>query len=292
MAPGAVAGYTTWLPMLAPRQIIFTAVDDVFLQSSGESWETAWDTLQKLARQGIPLVLCTRGTRAQFEPLRRKLQHAHPFLTESGAGLFIPDGYFNLKLEGASRFGRNFCVPFRRPHAEAAAALQEIAEESGASVVGFSQMSPREIARNCGLSAQDAELYRQREFDEIFFFAGETEKITRRFSRVAGEKGWEALPSPPFWQLRSALKTGGGDAVHYLMSLYRKALHGRQRSIGIGNDARDIYLLSATDVAVVQPGRAGKFDEALASRMPRATQAERGGLAGWSEAVTHLLERP
>ena len=139
--------------MLAPRQIIFTAVDDVFFQVSGEAWETASEALQKLARQGIPLVLSSRGTRAQLEPVRRKIQHGHPFLTESGAGLFIPDGYFNLRLEGATRFGRNFCVPFGRTHIEAAAALPEIAEEAGASVVGFSQMSLREIARSCGLSS-------------------------------------------------------------------------------------------------------------------------------------------
>jgi mannosyl-3-phosphoglycerate phosphatase len=121
-------------------------------------------------------VLSSRGNRAQLEPLRRKLQHAHPFLTESGGGLFIPDGYFNLRLEGATRAGRLFCVPFARPQADAAAAVQEIAAEAGASVVAFSQMSSREISRNCGVSTREAELSRQREFSEMFFFAGETVK--------------------------------------------------------------------------------------------------------------------
>jgi mannosyl-3-phosphoglycerate phosphatase len=278
--------------MLAPRQIIFTAVDDVFSQVSGEAWETASEALQKLARQGIPLVLSSRGTRAQVEPVRRKIQHGHPFLTESGAGLFIPDGYFNLRLEGATRFGRNFCVPFGRTHIEAAAALPEIAEEAGASVVGFSQMSLREIARNCGLSSGDAELYRQREFGEIFFFAGETEKITKRFSQVAREKGWEALPGTPFWELRGALKQGGQNAVRYLMGIYRKSLHERQRSVGIGSDARDLYFLSATDVALVLPRHTGEFDDALLSKLPRAVRTEQSGLAGWGEAIAQVAERP
>jgi mannosyl-3-phosphoglycerate phosphatase len=278
--------------MLAPRLIIFTAVDGILDRASGEAWEAASEALHTLARQGVPLVLSTRGTRAQIEPLRRKLEHAHPFLTESGAGLFIPDGYFNLRLEGATRVGRNFCVPFARSHAEAAAALREIAAEAGATVVDFSQMSLRDIARNSGLPPREAELYRQREFGEIFFIAGETEETRRRFSDVAREKGWEALPGDPLWELRGPLKQHGENAVRYLMALYRKAVHGRLRSIGIGSDAGDLHLLSATDTALVLPRREGEFDEVLVSRLPRVSRAQHGGAAGWGEAVMQAIGRP
>ena len=77
--------------MLAPRQILFTAVDDVLHPTSGSSWEAATQALEALVRRGVPLIVASRGTRAQLEPLRRKIEHGHPFLTESGAGLFIPD---------------------------------------------------------------------------------------------------------------------------------------------------------------------------------------------------------
>jgi mannosyl-3-phosphoglycerate phosphatase family protein len=278
--------------MLAPRQIIFTAVDNLFLNAAGEDWEAASDAIAKLGRHGIPLILCSSGTRAQIDSLRRKIQHGHPFMTESGSGLFIPDGYFNLRLEGGTRVGRNFCVPFARPQAEAAAALPEIAEEAGASAVGFSQMSLREIARNSGLSTHDAELYRQREFGEFFFFAGEREKTTRRFLQIAKEKGWEALPGAPFWELRGPLKQGGAtNGVQYLMAIFRKALHGRQRSVGIGSGPSDLYFLSAADVAVVVPPEESNPGEGRPSWLPRASRTEQAGLAGWSEAVLRLLER-
>jgi predicted mannosyl-3-phosphoglycerate phosphatase (HAD superfamily) len=278
--------------MLAPRQIIFTAVDGILDQASADSSGAASDALQMLDRKGVPLVLYTRRARAQLDSLRRKLQHGHPFLTESGAGLFSPDGYFNLHLEGATRVGRNFCVPFARSHEEAAAALPEIAEEAGAGVVGFSQMSIRDIARNIGLSNRDAELYRQREFGEIFFFAGETDKTTRRFLEVASRKGWEAVPGDPLWELRGPLKQNGGNAVRYLMGIYRKSLHGRQRSIGIGSDVGDLPVLLATDTAVLLPGHSGEFDDALLSRLPQAVRVEQGGAAGWAEAIARGLEKP
>jgi mannosyl-3-phosphoglycerate phosphatase len=277
--------------MLAPRQIIFTDVDDVFLRSSGENWDPAYNAIEQLGRHGIPLILCSRGTRAQLDPLRRKLQHGHPFLAESGGGLFIPDGYFNMHLEGATRVGRNFCAPFARSHAEAAAALPEIAEEAGANVVGFSQMSLREIARNTGLSTREADVYRQREFGELFFFAGEAAITTARFVEVAQEKGWEARRGAPFWELRAPLKQSGANGVQYLMAIFRKALHGKQRSVGIGSSDADRYFLSATDVAVVLATPAeGTAGERL-TWLPRAVRATHGGLAGWGETILQLLAR-
>jgi mannosyl-3-phosphoglycerate phosphatase len=278
--------------MLAPRQIIFTAVEGALDHLVPSSSGAVFDALQALAHRGIPLVLSSRGTRAQLEPLRRKLQHGHPFLTESGGGLFIPDGYFNLRLEGATRAGRVFCLPFARPHAEAAAALQEIAAEAGADVVGFSQMSAREIARNSGLSPKEAELSRQREFSEIFFFAGETVKAPRRFSEIARQRGWETIPGDPFWEIRATRLRGGEPAPRYLMGIYRKSLHVRLRSVGIGSQAQDLHLLSATDTAVVLPLHPGNFDEALMPHLPRVLRGDQPGPEGWSHAIMKILEAP
>jgi predicted mannosyl-3-phosphoglycerate phosphatase (HAD superfamily) len=275
--------------MLAPRQILFTSVDDLLSHASGKTWESAGDCLQEVSRRRVPLILCTRGTRAELDSTRRKLGHSHPFLTESGRGLFIPDGYFNLRLEGADRCGRNFCVPFAKPTAEAATALAEIAEECGASVVGLSQMSVREISNNCGLTARDAELYRQREFGELFFFAGETEATTKQFSEMAREKGWQAVSGSPFWELCAPLKHHGDDAVHYLMNVFRKTLRGRQRSVGIGSKEDDLYYLSAMDAAVILPRRAAEFDSGLLARLPKAHQAELGGIDGWCHTIAEQI---
>ena len=259
--------------MLAPRQILFTSLDDILAHASEATWDAAATCLHDISHRGTPLVLCTPGTRVQLEPMRRKLEHVHPFLTESGRGLFIPDGYFNLRLEGAERRGRNFCVPFARPAAEAATALTEMAEECGADVVGISQMSIREISRDCGLSPKEAELYRQREFGELFFFAGETKSITEQFSQLARERDWQAVPGVPFWELSSPIREHGDNAVRYLMNIYRKTLHGRQRSVGIGGKADDQYYLLATDLTVILPQRAADFDADVLARLPRAHRA-------------------
>src|SRR5438309_6975029 len=45
-----------------------------------------------LFRSGVPLIFVTSKTRAELEILRRKLSNAHPFVTERGGGIFIPEG--------------------------------------------------------------------------------------------------------------------------------------------------------------------------------------------------------
>lgn len=140
--------------MLAPRQVIFTAVEGALLDSGSGSWEPASEALSEIERQGVPLVLVSSRTRAQLEPLRRKIGHIYPFITENGGGLFIPDGYFSMHLENAFRTGRYFCVPFGRPYDEAAAAVEEIASAAGTETMGYAQMTAREIARNTGQSVK------------------------------------------------------------------------------------------------------------------------------------------
>ena len=170
--------------MLAPRVVIFTPSD--LLGSANSLAQPAAEALLEIERRHVPLVLSTRGTRAQLEPLRRKLEHAHPFITEGGGGLFFPDGYFALRLEGARRAARYLCVPFGRSSQEAGAAVEDIAREAGAEIVRYAEMSPREIARNTGMPERDAEAAREREFSERFFFAGDAgsaAQVVRKDSR-------------------------------------------------------------------------------------------------------------
>src|SRR5260370_25142826 len=115
--------------MLAPRVVIFTPSN--LLGSANGLSSSASEALLEIERRKVPLVLLTRGTRAQLEPLRRKIGHSHPFITEGGGGLFIPDGFFAIRLEGARRVGRYLCVPFGHPSHDAAAAVEDIARQAG-----------------------------------------------------------------------------------------------------------------------------------------------------------------
>jgi len=273
--------------MLPPRVIIFTASN--LLGSSARAASQAEEALVEIEKRKIPLVLSTRDTRAQIEPLRRKIGHGHPFITEGGGGLFIPDGYFGIRLDGATRVGRYFCVPFGRSSQEASAAVEDISRRAGAEVVRYGEMSAREIARNTGLSEREAEGSREREFSERFFFAGNAAVAAPAFERIAGELHWKIRGSDPFWELCSG--SDEGKALRYLMRLYRESLRSRVRSVGIGTSLEDLLLLSASDQAFIVPASVNRFDEKLLSQVRNATKIDVPGTLGWNQTVLSALSR-
>lgn len=273
--------------MLAPRIAIFTPSH--LLGSPTRDDHPASEALIEMERRNVPLVLSTSGTRAQLETLRRKIGHGSPFITEGGGGLFIPDGYFALRLEGAARAGRYFCVPFGRPWQEASVAVEEIAGKAGAEVVRYAEMTTREISRNTGMSEREAEGSREREFSERFFFAGNADLAARAFERLAGELHWQIRRYEPFRELCSG--NDEGKALRYLMRLYREALRGRVRSVGIGASFEDLTLLAASDQAFIMPLSADRFDERLLTKLPNSKRIEVPGATGWNQTVLSVLSR-
>ncbi|HYK91192.1 MAG TPA: HAD-IIB family hydrolase [Acidobacteriota bacterium] len=276
--------------MLLARHLIFTDLDGTLLNSRTYSWAGAEPALNEIERRRIPLILVTSKTRAELEPLRRKLGHAHPFITENGGGVFIPDGYFNLKIPGAERHTRYLCLPLARPYREALAALEEISKAAGVSVVGFHDMTPREIAQNTGLGPRDAELAKQRDFDEPFFIAGASEESIRAFRQEAAEKKVSLSFGGRFWHI--SIGSDKGRAVRELVKLYQAGLRARLTTIGLGDAPSDLPLLRAVKEPVVLPDPQGAFDEEVLKALPKIHRADRPGPAGWSDAVLALIAAP
>jgi mannosyl-3-phosphoglycerate phosphatase len=273
--------------MLAPRVVIFTPSN--LLESANNVAPAASEALLEVERRNAPLVLATRGTRAQLEPLRRKIGHAHPFITEGGGGLFFPDGYFALRLEGAVRAARYLCVPFGRSSQEASGAAEDIARQARAEIVRYAEMSAREIARNTGMTERDAQASREREFSERFFFAGNADLAVQSFEKIAKEQNWQIRRCEPFWELWSG--NDEGKAVRYLMRLYRQALRSPIRSVGIGASFEDLSLLAASDQAFILPATGGRFDDQLLSKLPNSAKIDLPGASGWNQILLDVLSR-
>jgi mannosyl-3-phosphoglycerate phosphatase len=275
--------------MRAIDTIFFSDLDGTLLDHDSYSWAAAEEALAEIERRRLPLVLVSSKTRAEMEVLRRKLGNGHPFVSENGGGIFFPRGYFPMKVEGAVSVSHQYlCVALARPYAEILAALEEITEETGASVVGFRQMSAREVAQNTGLTPRQADLARQREFDEPFFFTGSAQEQAR-FLAAARERGLTITRGGRFWHAFAG--SDKGRAVERLMKLYREALRGsgRVRSVALGDSANDLPMLKAANVAVVIPKPGGAHDETLTDALPRAIRAPAPGPEGWNEAVLELL---
>jgi len=273
--------------LLAPRHLIFTALEGALVDSRTGSFSEAEDALAELDRRHIAVVLVTPRTRAEIEPLRRKLGHNHPFITEAGGGIFSPDGYFNIRIPGATRIARYLGIALGRPYEEVCAALDDIAEECHVGVAGFHHMKLREIAENTGLSPRQAELARSREFDEPFFFTSADDQAIARFVAATGERGLQTRPGDPFWHISAGCDAA--RAVRTVTQLFREATHSKLRGVGIGSSVEDLTWLRAVDHAVLLPGGppdTGPLDPGPGKNI---VTGEAPGPAGWNAAVLNII---
>lgn len=274
--------------MLAPRHLIFSSLKGAIIDSRTGSFSAAEDALGELERRNIALVLLTPGTRAEIEPIRRKLGHNHPFITESGGGIYFPDGYFNIRIPNAVRAGRYLSVALGHPYDEVCTALDDVAEDCGVGVAGFHHMNPREISENAGLRPRDVELARSREFDEPFFFTSADENAIARFVVTASERGFQARPDGTFWHLSAGCDPA--RAVRTVTKLIREATHIKLRTVGIGSSNEDLNWLRAMDHAVLLPTSRGDAQHLKESHTNLAHTKSiipggAPGPAGWNAAV-------
>jgi mannosyl-3-phosphoglycerate phosphatase len=273
--------------MLPLPLVLFTEPLDVFPPQRRSADHGAEEALEELERRHVPLIFASRGTRMQVEFVRRTLGNRHPFITENGGGLFVPEGYFRQRIPESVSIRHYHCISLARPYAETCVALEETAEEAGVVVVGFHNMSARELAENAGLPPRMADLARLREYDEPFFFAGDPATAERQLAEAARTRGWRVARGERFWHFSAGADVGA--AVRRLMELYRAARHARLRSVAIGRSRHQFALLAAAGRAIVLPGSDGAFDEELAERLPAARRAGTGGAAGWNAAVMEVL---
>jgi mannosyl-3-phosphoglycerate phosphatase len=278
--------------LLAPRHLIFTGLEGALVDPRTDSFAGAEDALSELDRRKIAYVLLTSRTREEIEPIRRKLGHNHPFVTENGGGIYFPDGYFSLRIPGAVRTARYLSIAQGRPYEEVCEALDEIAEECAVGVAGFHHMSLREIADNTGLRPRVAELVRARECDEPFYFTSADDKVIARFVKAAQERGFDARRGATFWHLSA--KCDAARAVRTLSQLFREATHIKLRLVGIGGSQNDLPWLRAVDLPILLPdsretGKLSDDSQENPGRTRAIAMGELPGPAGWNKAILNII---
>lgn len=193
-----------------------------------------------LDHEGIPAVWLTSRSRQQFDEPRRKLGHSHPFIAEDGCGVYLPEDYFHLRPDSAGahtakastlRLGRFTCIPVAEPLPAAADALEALSEERGVPIVALRSLSLRELAQNTGLPAREAELARQRDFDELFFFAGASDRQVERFFAEGRKRRVEFRQHGVLWS--AAIGASIQRCVATLTKLYDRALRYHAHSVGM-----------------------------------------------------------
>lgn len=265
--------------------IIFTDLDGTLLDSESYSYDEAREALAIIVRRNVPLVICSSKTRGEIEVYRRKLFNTHPYISENGGGIFIPKNYFD-DLDLPDIYHSQICdellkisigVPYSRLR-DALAALRD----RGFKVRGFGDMSAQDVAQLTGLGLSEAQLARDREFDEPFVYDGDD---------IVGLR--QAIDGMGFNYTKGLLHhiLGGnnkGIAVSILRGFYRRK-YGTITSIALGDSPNDLPMLAEVDHPVIVKNKDGGYS--IGTGLPAFIKSGGIGPAGWNSAVVKLLSR-
>jgi len=269
--------------------VVYCAIDSLISVQAKEL--TGLSTfLEALTESGIPCVWCTSRTRIQLDTTIRKFGHGHPFMAEGGCGVYIPEDYFHLKPTRTMRLGRFTCIPVATLLPAASLALEEIAEETGISVVPLSALSPRELSQNVGLPQKDAELLRQRDFDELFFFAGASDKDIQVFAEAAVKHKAALRHRDIFWSI--SIGADVRKCVRDLSTLFERSMRTRPFNVALATSADGRDLFPACDRAILLKDRAGAERAVVSSTEKRqALELELFSPGFWERALEAIQTR-
>ncbi len=264
------------------RQIVFTDLDGTLLDSKTYSYQESLAEIDRLKRNGIPIIFCSAKTRAEQEVYRRELGLFHPFIVENGGAIFIPRAYFPFPFDYHKTVDDLLAIELAIPRGTVKRLLAKIGRENDFRFTGFANMSAAKVAEITGLNLESARLARQREYDEPVEFDSSGKDITEFLSKL-GEAGLN-------WSYGGRLHhvMGGGDkgeAVEILTGLYRR-MWGEIRTVGLGNGLNDLPLLLQVDVPVLVQKRDHGWED---MNLPRLRKVQAVGPEGWSRAIVELF---
>ena len=262
--------------------IIFTDLDGTLLDTA-YSFEKALPALQLLKEKNIPLIICSSKTKREIEYYREKLNNRHPFISENGGGIFIPEDYFKSRISDlkSEENGKYLIIRLGARYPDLRKAIKELQDE-GFNIKGFGDMTVEELADIANMSIDEARMAKDREFDEPFVFRGSETDRQRLLERIIS-KGFNYTQGRFFHILGNNDK---GKAVSLLIDLYRNNF-GEITTIAVGDSPNDIPMLEKVDYPVIVQKPDGSYDSRI--EIPNIIKADGIGPYGWSKVILKII---
>ncbi|PKN35377.1 MAG: mannosyl-3-phosphoglycerate phosphatase [Deltaproteobacteria bacterium HGW-Deltaproteobacteria-19] len=263
------------------KWLLFSDLDGTLLNHDDYSYEDARPVLERIRREGIPLVIASSKTRVEVEEIQEEIGLRMPFIVENGGGIYFPRGCRGTPyLPGSERepyFAVRLGMPYEEIREFVARAQQRIP------LRGFGDMTVEEVARLTDLPLERARLAKTREFSEPFLL--EDGEWLPELTARADEIGLSITRGGRFFHL---VRHGQdkGRAVRFVKTVFRRQWNEPILTVGLGDSLNDIPLLMAVDYPVLIPSPGGKE---LQIEVPRLILATVPGSLGWRKSVEGIL---
>ncbi|MCJ7545687.1 MAG: HAD-IIB family hydrolase [Deltaproteobacteria bacterium] len=275
---------------MGKKILIFTDLDGTLLDYHTYSYEKALPALRYIRKKEIPLIICTSKTRAEIEAYQKKLKNRHPFISENGGAIFIPQHYFK-KMPASLRKRNGYVIKeLGTPYQVLRGKLKDIAGRFNQDVKGFGDMKAQEIHSKYGVPLREARLSKKREYDEPFnFVALPDEKIVRDMVKEFAKGGLHMVKGGRLFHLMG--NNDKGKAARWMKKIYEKVWKKKVVTVGIGDSLNDLPLLLEVDLPVVVKLTTGIYEEEIVKQLKGPLLTGGIGPEGWNEAVLQILRR-
>lgn len=245
------------MPDAEKKLMVVSDLDGTLLDHHDYSFAEVLPVLDRMEAAGIPLVVNTSKTRAEWLAMRGDFGNADPFIVENGSALY--DGekveVFGKKREEILEILKPLRGKFR--------------------FTGYADVGVAEVMAWTGLGRQDAERSADRQFSEPLVWQDSPE-AEEEFCEVMAERGLMTLRGGRFLHVLGQTDKG------------KPLAHLREKNvalIALGDRPNDLAMLAAADIGVVI---AAPDDYVLeAEGVLRSTET---GPRGWAEMMTRILD--
>ncbi len=276
--------------------IVFTDLDGTMIDRDTYSFEVATPLIKELKKKGIPLVFCTAKTKTENEYYQKKLKVSGPLIVENGGAIFIPKKYFSSPVSRhspakagpvAGHHGKvvrqdkdYYIIELGAKYKDLRKALKEIKKETGFDIIGFGDMTNKEVAKDTGLTLKMAERAKQKQYNESFNFnePAESEKIL--FKKIK-QKGFNSTHGGRYYNIFGK-NTDKGKAVKALLKIFKKEF-GRITTIGLGDSLNDLPMLEVVDIPILVQKPNKKWESKI--KVKNLIKINAIGPHGWVKAI-------
>ena len=267
------------------KTLVFSDLDGTLLDHFTYQSTAAVDTLAQLKNANIPVILNTSKTLAELEIIHQDLNLNTPFIIENGAAIYIPIGTFSIQPADTITVGDYWVKSFCLPRQHWLTLLSEQTDEFTECYKGFSSISASTLAQITGLTLEEADRAKQRQYGEPIQWLGD-EKTKNNFIEHLINLGANVVQGGRF------IHVGGycdkGQALIWLTEQYRDHYDNTSIfTIALGDGENDIAMLEAADIAVQIRSPVHNFPKLY--RQFKTTRTQHYGPEGWAEAIQELL---
>lgn len=212
--------------------------------------------------------------------MAKKLNIQEPFISENGAAIFFPESYRGFDLDSYPIVEGYRVVLLGKEYNFITSYLETVRVKYG--LTGFNQMSLEEVMKQTGLSKQNAEMAKNRDFSEPFLI--EDSSLVPLLEKEAKIYGLKITQGGRFFHCIGAYQDKG-KALEIAQAIYRRNGYEAQ-SIALGDGKNDESMLLSSDIAIQIPNHENEF---VKMDVPNVIKAKYSGPKGWADSLKEIL---